>query len=181
MSRFAVNAADRNFKGPFYTLRHVRDRLKRDTRVLERGLGSVSGIRGFARHWDMTVLSEPQRLEARILQRPRQDRGRQVLGRVHRAKTQMHVSFLPAGRRRFRAHVSALILVHSRSKRPRDSPNASGRYFPSLRGPPVAHKSRLVMRRLREHAYVRTPVLRTIREVRRRRCEGRASRCPGPR
>ncbi len=36
--------ADRNFKGPFYTLGHVRDRLKRDTRVLERGLGSVSGI-----------------------------------------------------------------------------------------------------------------------------------------
>jgi hypothetical protein len=42
-SRFAVNAADRNFKGPFYTLGHVRDRLKRDTRVLERGLGSVGG------------------------------------------------------------------------------------------------------------------------------------------
>ncbi len=35
--------ADRNFKGPFYTLRHVRYRLKRDTGVLERGLGSVSG------------------------------------------------------------------------------------------------------------------------------------------
>ncbi len=35
--------ADRNFKGPFYTLGHVRDRLKRDTRVLERGLGSVGG------------------------------------------------------------------------------------------------------------------------------------------
>ncbi len=35
--------ADRNFKGPFYTLRHVRYRLKRDTRVLERGLGSVGG------------------------------------------------------------------------------------------------------------------------------------------
>ena len=36
--------ADRNFKGPFYTLGHVRDRLKRDTRVLERGLGSVGGV-----------------------------------------------------------------------------------------------------------------------------------------
>ena len=33
--------ADRNFKGPFYTLGHVRYRLKRDTGVLERGLGSV--------------------------------------------------------------------------------------------------------------------------------------------
>ena len=36
--------ADRNFKGPFYTLRHVRCRLKRDTGVLERGLRSVSDI-----------------------------------------------------------------------------------------------------------------------------------------
>ena len=35
------NPADRNFKGPFYTLAHVRYRLKRDTGVLERGLGSV--------------------------------------------------------------------------------------------------------------------------------------------
>ena len=34
---------DKNFKGPFYILRHVRYRLKRDTGVLERGLGSVSG------------------------------------------------------------------------------------------------------------------------------------------
>ena len=33
--------AERNFKGPFYILRHVRKRLKRDTGVLERGLGSV--------------------------------------------------------------------------------------------------------------------------------------------
>jgi len=37
------HSADRNFKGSFYTLGHVRDRLKRDTRVLERGLGSVGG------------------------------------------------------------------------------------------------------------------------------------------
>ena len=36
--------ADKNFKGPFYTLSHVRDRLKRDTGVLERGLGSVGGV-----------------------------------------------------------------------------------------------------------------------------------------
>ena len=36
------DTGDRNFKGPFYTLRHVRYRLKRDTGVLERGLGSVS-------------------------------------------------------------------------------------------------------------------------------------------
>ena len=35
--------ADRNFKGPFYTLDHVRYRLRGDTGVLERGLGSVSG------------------------------------------------------------------------------------------------------------------------------------------
>ena len=35
--------ADRNFKGLFYTLGHVRYRLKRDTGVLERGLGSVGG------------------------------------------------------------------------------------------------------------------------------------------
>ena len=40
---YQVRQADRNFKGPFYTLRHVRYRLKRDTGVLERGLGSVSG------------------------------------------------------------------------------------------------------------------------------------------
>jgi hypothetical protein len=37
--------ADRNFKGPFYILRHVRYRLKRETGVLERGLGSVGGVR----------------------------------------------------------------------------------------------------------------------------------------
>ena len=35
--------ADRNFKGPSHILRHVRYRLKRDTGVLERGLGSVGG------------------------------------------------------------------------------------------------------------------------------------------
>ena len=39
-----VGGADRNFKGPFYTLDHVRYRLKRDTGVLERGLESVSGV-----------------------------------------------------------------------------------------------------------------------------------------
>jgi hypothetical protein len=38
------SAADRNFKGPFYTLGHVRYRLKRDTGVLERGLGSVGAL-----------------------------------------------------------------------------------------------------------------------------------------
>ena len=43
---------DSNFKGPFYTLGHVRYRLKRDTGVLERGLGSVGGFRLRERHWD---------------------------------------------------------------------------------------------------------------------------------
>jgi hypothetical protein len=39
-----TSAEDRNFKGPFCTLGHVRYRLKRDTGVLERGLGSVGGV-----------------------------------------------------------------------------------------------------------------------------------------
>ena len=43
-SQINKTAADRNFKDPFYILRHVRYRLKRDTGVLERGLGSVGGI-----------------------------------------------------------------------------------------------------------------------------------------
>ena len=46
MSLFFTTIADRNFKGPFYTLAHVRYRLKRDTGVLERGLGSVGGMIG---------------------------------------------------------------------------------------------------------------------------------------
>ena len=41
-----ARSADRNFKGPSYTLGHVRYRLKRDTGVLERGLGSVGALRG---------------------------------------------------------------------------------------------------------------------------------------
>jgi hypothetical protein len=36
--------ADRNFKGPFYTLGHVRYRLKRGTGVLDGRLGSVGGL-----------------------------------------------------------------------------------------------------------------------------------------
>ena len=45
--RLALQPYGRNFKGPFYTLRHVRYRLKRDTGVLERGLGSVGGLLRF--------------------------------------------------------------------------------------------------------------------------------------
>ena len=42
--RMGAERADRNFKGPFYILRHVRYRLKRDTGVIERGPGSVGGL-----------------------------------------------------------------------------------------------------------------------------------------
>jgi hypothetical protein len=54
--------ADRNFKGPFYTLGHVGSRLRTDAGALERGLASV-GER-FDKKVDSPGLQEPPRVRS---------------------------------------------------------------------------------------------------------------------